>query len=132
LNAKEDTNGKKVNVKGKRDIPVLVRWSRDIEDIVRKHANTRVPKEDGDQSRGRNKKFIQSDFEALFKRGFPWIEKAVQAADDLRYLQSSLAEDDAQEFEDYLDTTGNPIGMETFGRELERRVEACKKERGEV
>ncbi|KAJ6468768.1 hypothetical protein C8R45DRAFT_956071 [Mycena sanguinolenta] len=115
-----DVRTGKSNVKGGRPISVLVEWVTDIEDIMRKHHNQRIPAERG---RKKGPKFVQRDFELLFSRKFQWIESAQDAAEAIRKQRERLAGNNTklQAFNKYLadNDPKKAMGVKSFAEAVQ-------------
>ncbi|KAJ7918545.1 hypothetical protein B0H13DRAFT_2321292 [Mycena leptocephala] len=122
-----DSDVGKSNVRVSRPVAVLVGWVRDVDDIMLKHENKKIPVNERAQKKTmqckalkKGKKFIQRDFEVLFNRGWAWIEMEQLAAEAICERRDKLEATGDQEkldkFDDFLadENPKNGLGVKTL------------------
>lgn len=112
-------------------IVILVSWITAVDDILHNHEGKKVPTSTGKKGK---KKFVQKNFEELFKRRWAWILKCQEAADLIRKRRNKFYQDEdlSTAFETFLaeDSEKRKVGVQHFMRLVEK-FEENRGEEGE-
>ncbi|KAJ6607033.1 hypothetical protein B0H10DRAFT_2228341 [Mycena sp. CBHHK59/15] len=117
--AEKDAERRKSKNKFPYPVAILVDWITDVDEILRKHENGRVPAvgaDDGKKSKTRTKRptFTHKSFEALFGRRWAWLASCKEAADIIRDQQARLDGLARTKFDAFLGNMTRKVGIQTF------------------